>query len=103
MVYSVNTPSVSLLLQPAAELPSPLVVGDGECSEFNKCPLAQLIFYPLQRQACSAEESALCSEQQYSRLLMVLREMLFRIQKQMEKKNVSPKKFFPFARNRPVL
>lgn len=80
MVYSVNTPSVLLLLQPAAELPSLPVVGDVECTEFNKCLLAQLLFYPLQRLACSAEESTLCSKQQYSGLLVVFRETLFQIQ-----------------------
>lgn len=79
LVHSVNMPSVLLLLQPAAELPSPLVLGDGECSEFNKCPLAQLVLYPIQRQACRAEESTLYREQQYSGLLVVLTERLIQI------------------------
>lgn len=99
-ICSVNRPPVLLLLQPAAKLPSLLVVGDGECSECNKCLLAQLIFYPWQKQAGSAEESVLCSKEQYSRLLVVLGERFSWVQQQMKKESVLPKKFFLFARNR---
>lgn len=59
-VYSVNKPSVLLLLQTAAELSAPRVVGDGECSEFNKCPLAQLLFLPHKgRLQCGGKSSLL--------------------------------------------
>lgn len=59
-VYSFNKSSVLLVLQTAAELPVPRMVGDGECSEFNKCPLAQLLFLPHKgRLQCRGKHSVL--------------------------------------------